>query len=71
MKTIKRIFIFLLALITVVLIHYYLPQRDIVQVVKTGCRMGVPCDYPSLFENIVLSCLQDLEDDVTAGPRLP
>jgi len=38
MKTIKRIFIFLLALITVVLIHYYLPQRDIVQVVNTDVK---------------------------------
>lgn len=38
MKTIKRIFIFILALITVVLIHYYLPQRDIVQVVKTDVK---------------------------------
>jgi len=38
MKTIKRVFIFLLALITVVLIHYYLPQRDIVQVVKTDVK---------------------------------
>ena len=43
----------------------------IVQVVKTRCRMGMICDYPSLFENIVLSCLQDLEDDVMAGPRRP
>ena len=38
MRTIKRIFIFLLALITVVLIHYYLPQRDIVQVVNTDVK---------------------------------
>jgi len=38
MKTIKRIFIFLLALITVVLIHYYLPQRDIVKVVDTDVK---------------------------------
>ncbi|MEP3888840.1 MAG: DUF1523 family protein [Hellea sp.] len=38
MKTIKRIFIFLLALITVTLIHYYLPQRDIVQVVNTDVK---------------------------------
>ena len=38
MKTIKRIFIFLLALITIGLIHYYLPQRDIVQVVNTDVK---------------------------------
>ena len=38
MKTIKRIFIFSLALITVVLIHYYLPQRDIVKVVDTDVK---------------------------------
>lgn len=38
MKTIKRIFIFILALITVVLIHYYLPQRDIVKVVDTDVK---------------------------------
>ena len=38
MKTIKRVLVFLLALITVVLIHYYLPQRDIVQVVKTDVK---------------------------------
>lgn len=38
MKTIKRVFVFLLALITVVLIHYYLPQRDIVQVVNTDVK---------------------------------
>lgn len=38
MKTIKRVFIFLLVLITVVLIHYYLPQRDIVQVVNTDVK---------------------------------
>jgi len=38
MKTFKRIIVFLLALITVVLIHYYLPQRDIVQVVNTDVK---------------------------------
>ena len=38
MKTIKRIFIFILVLITIGLIHYYLPQRDIVQVVNTDVK---------------------------------
>lgn len=47
MKTIKRIFIFLLALITIVLIHYYLPQRDIVQVVNTDVkRMDISSGSP-------------------------
>jgi len=35
MKWIKRIFIFLLIVTTATLIHYYLPQRDIVKVVDT------------------------------------
>ena len=38
MKTIKRIFIFILVLVTIGLIHYYLPQRDIVQVVNTDVK---------------------------------
>lgn len=38
MKTIKLIFAALLILITVALIHYYLPQRDIVQVVNTDVK---------------------------------
>ncbi len=38
MKWIKRIFIALLILITAVLIHYYLPQRDIVKVVDTDVK---------------------------------
>jgi len=47
MKTFKRIFIFLLVLITVVLIHYYLPQRDVVQVVNTDVkRMDISTGSP-------------------------
>ena len=38
MKWIKRIFGFLLLLITVVLVHYYLPQNDIVKVVDTDVK---------------------------------
>ena len=38
MKIIKRIFAALLILITVALIHYYLPQRDIVQIVNTDVK---------------------------------
>lgn len=38
MKWIKYTFIFLLAAITVTLIHYYLPQRDIVKVVDTEVK---------------------------------
>ena len=38
MKTFRRIILFILALITVTLIHYYLPQRDIVQVVNTDVK---------------------------------
>jgi len=38
MKWIKRVFVFLLVLITVGLIHYYLPQRDIVEVVGTDVK---------------------------------
>ena len=38
MKWIKRLFVFLLVIITVGLIHYYLPQRDIVQVVNTDVK---------------------------------
>jgi len=47
MKTFKRVFIFLLALITVILIHYYLPQRDVVQVVNTDVkRMDISTGSP-------------------------
>ena len=38
MKWIKRLFVFLLVIITVGLIHYYLPQRDIVEVVGTDVK---------------------------------
>ena len=38
MKWIKRIFIFLLIITTATLIHYYLPQRDIVKVVDTEVK---------------------------------
>jgi len=38
MKWIKRVFVFLLVVITVGLIHYYLPQRDIVEVVGTDVK---------------------------------
>jgi len=38
MKWIKRLFVFLLVMITVGLIHYYLPQRDIVEVVGTDVK---------------------------------
>ena len=38
MKWIKRLFVFLLVMITVGLIHYYLPQRDIVEVVNTDVK---------------------------------
>ena len=38
MKIIKRIFAALLILTTVALIHYYLPQRDIVQIVNTDVK---------------------------------
>ena len=38
MKVIKRILAFALILITVVLVHYYLPQRDIVKVVDTDVK---------------------------------
>jgi len=38
MKWIKSIFIFLLVTITVVLVHYYLPQRDIVKIVDTDVK---------------------------------
>ena len=38
MKWVKRIFVLLLILITAVLVHYYLPQRDIVKVVGTDVK---------------------------------
>jgi len=38
MKWVKRIFVILLLLITAVLVHYYLPQRDIVKVVGTDVK---------------------------------
>ena len=38
MKWIKRLFVFLLVMITVGLIHYYLPQRDIVEIVGTDVK---------------------------------
>lgn len=38
MKIIKRVFIFLLVVMTAGLVHYYLPQRDIVQIVKTDVK---------------------------------
>ena len=38
MKWVKRIFVLLLILITGVLVHYYLPQRDIVKVVGTDVK---------------------------------
>ena len=38
MKWFKRIFVFALLLVTVVLTHYYLPQRDIVKVVDTDVK---------------------------------
>ena len=38
MKWIKRLFVFLLVIITVGPIHYYLPQRDIVEVVGTDVK---------------------------------
>ena len=38
MKWIKRLFVFLLVIVTVGLIHYYLPQRDIVEVVGTDVK---------------------------------
>ena len=38
MKWRKRLFVFLLVIITVGLIHYYLPQRDIVEVVGTDVK---------------------------------
>jgi len=38
MKTIKRILGFTLLLITIVLVHYYLPQRDIVKIVDTDVK---------------------------------
>ena len=38
MKWIKRIFVALLLLTTCVLVHYYLPQRDIVKVVGTDVK---------------------------------
>lgn len=38
MKWFKRIFVFVLLLVTVVLTHYYLPQRDIVKVVDTDVK---------------------------------
>ena len=38
MKWIKRLFVFLIVIITVGLIHYYLPQRDIVEVVGTDVK---------------------------------
>jgi len=38
MKWIKRLFAFILILVTVVLVHYYLPQRDIVKVVDTDVK---------------------------------
>ena len=47
MKWIKRIFILLLILITGVLIHYYLPQRDIVKVVGTDVKRCLLYTSPS------------------------
>ena len=48
MKWIKRLFVFLLVIITVGLIHYYLPQRDIVEVVGTDVkRMDICLLYTS------------------------
>lgn len=38
MKTIKYIFLVVLAIITCTLIHYYLPQRDIVKIVDTEVK---------------------------------
>lgn len=38
MKWFKRIFVFALLFVTVVLTHYYLPQRDIVKVVDTDVK---------------------------------
>jgi len=38
MKKIRRIFVFLLLIITAILVHYYLPQRDIVKVVDTDVK---------------------------------
>ncbi len=38
MKWFKRIVVFILLLVTVVLVHYYLPQRDIVKIVDTDVK---------------------------------
>jgi len=38
MKWIKRFFVLLLLLVTALLVHYYLPQRDIVKVVGTDVK---------------------------------
>lgn len=38
MKWVKRIFVAAIALITIVLVHYYLPQRDVVKVVNTDVK---------------------------------
>jgi len=47
MKWFKRIFVFALLLITVVLAHYYLPQRDIVKIVDTDVkRMDIRAGSP-------------------------
>lgn len=57
MKWFKRILVFTLLLITAVLVHYYLPQRDIVKIVGTevkrmDIRMGSPFwDSPDVGTN--------------------
>ena len=38
LKTIKRIFTVLLVFVTIILVHYYLPQRDIVRVVDVEVK---------------------------------
>jgi len=38
MKWFKRILVFILLLVTAVLVHYYLPQRDIVKIVDTDVK---------------------------------